>query len=176
MRPTTAPCAETEEIPFSKIRSRIAERLSHSKKTIPHYYLYVDVNMASAMRWRKATKEASATKISVTDIIVSTVAHALRAYPKLNAHVCEDKLILHKHIHIGVAVSVDDGLVVPVIPISSRPCRLLRAPAGKWPFPTLSLRSLHGRLGPYSVTTEQCICPFLPARHRSPLRVKRIDS
>jgi pyruvate dehydrogenase E2 component (dihydrolipoamide acetyltransferase) len=114
-RPTTAACAETEELPFSKIRSRVAERLSHSKKTIPHYYLYVDVSMAAAMHWRKATLQASATKISITDIIVYTAAHVLRAYPKLNAHVSEDKLIVHKHIHVGVAVSVDDGLLVPVV-------------------------------------------------------------
>ncbi len=67
-------------------------------------------------------------------------------------------------------------LTTSVVPISTSLCRLLRAPAGRWPFPTLSLRSLHGRLGPYPATTEQCTCPFLPTRHRSPLRVKRIDS
>ena len=55
-------------------------------------------------------------------------------------------------------------------------CRLLRAPAGGWPFPTLSLRSLHRRLDPYPATPERCSRPLLPARHRPPLRVKRIGS
>jgi hypothetical protein len=62
------------------------------------------------------------------------------------------------------------------VPRSTGPCRLLRAPAGGWPFPTLSLRSLHRRLGPYPATPERCVCPLLPARHRPPLRVKRIGS
>ena len=61
-------------------------------------------------------------------------------------------------------------------PTSAGPCRLLRAPAGRWPFPTLSLRSLYRRLGPYPATTERCSRPFLPVQHRPPLRCKRIGS
>ena len=67
-------------------------------------------------------------------------------------------------------------LPTSVSPISIGLCRLLRVPAGGWPFPTLSLRSLHRRLGPYPATPERCGCPLLPARHRPPLRVKRIGA
>ncbi len=64
-----------------------------------------------------------------------------------------------------------------VVPISICLCRLLRAPAGRWPFPTLSLRSLYGRLDPYPATTQRCFFfPFLPVGHRPPLRVKKIGS
>ena len=63
-----------------------------------------------------------------------------------------------------------------VVPIPPGLCRSLRAPAAWRPFPTLSLRSLHGRLSPYPAATERCLCPFLPAQLRPPLRVKRIGS
>lgn len=115
LTPAPGPDDDIEEIPFSKLRSRIASRLTQSKQNIPHFYLYVDVDMTEAMTWRKAHNQESDTKISVTDMIVFATARALRTYPRLNAHVAENKLILHKHIHVGLAVSVEDGLVVPVI-------------------------------------------------------------
>ena len=106
---------ETEEMPFSKLRRKIAERLTGSKQKIPHFYLYVDVDMGAALEWRRTYNQDSPTKASVTDVIVCATAKALVQHPKLNAHVADDKLIVHKSINIGIAVSVEDGLVVPVL-------------------------------------------------------------
>jgi pyruvate dehydrogenase E2 component (dihydrolipoamide acetyltransferase) len=107
--------AEIEEVPFSKLRRKIAERLTRSKRDIPHFYLHVDVDMRSALEWRKTYNQTSPTKASVTDLIVRATAEALVQYPKLNGHVADDRLVVHKNIDIGVAVSVEDGLIVPVV-------------------------------------------------------------
>jgi pyruvate dehydrogenase E2 component (dihydrolipoamide acetyltransferase) len=106
---------EMEEVPFSKLRRKIAERLTRSKRNIPHFYLYVDVDMRSALEWRKTYNRKSLTKVSVTGLIVRATAKTLVQFPKLNGHVADDRLVVHKNINIGVAVSVDDGLIVPVV-------------------------------------------------------------
>lgn len=103
-------------IPFSKIRQTIADRLTLSATTIPHFYLQIDVDMTAALAWRDSYNVTAAEKISINDMIIRAVARSLAKCPSMNAHVESDKLILKKDINIGVAVSVDDGLIVPVIP------------------------------------------------------------
>jgi pyruvate dehydrogenase E2 component (dihydrolipoyllysine-residue acetyltransferase) len=107
---------EDQKIPFSKMRKKIAERLTHSKQTIPHFYLTIDVDMTDALAWRKQNGSNSPVKITINDIIIKAAATALSSYRKLNGHVEADKLIVRKNINIGVAVSVEEGLLVPVIP------------------------------------------------------------
>ncbi len=104
-----------EEVRFSKLRRKVAERLTFSKQNIPHFYLYVDVNMSAAVHWRRDYNRTARIKATITDMIVRAVGLTLVRFPKLNAHVADDKMILHKDINIGVAVSVEDGLIVPVV-------------------------------------------------------------
>ena len=107
---------ETDEvIPFSPMRAKIAERLTHSKQTIPHFTLFADIDMTEANNWRKQFNENQGIKITFTDMIVKAVASTLCEFPHMNAHVAHDKIILKKAVNIGVAVSVADGLAVPVI-------------------------------------------------------------
>jgi len=104
-----------EVIPFSPMRAKIAERLTHSKQTIPHFTLFADIDMTEANTWRKQFNENQGIKITFTDMIVKAVASTLCEFPHMNAHVAKDKIILKKAVNIGVAVSVIDGLAVPVI-------------------------------------------------------------
>lgn len=104
-----------EVIPFSPMRAKIAKRLTHSKQTIPHFILFTDIDMTEANTWRKQFNESHGIKITVTDMAVKAVANTLYEFPYMNAHVTHDKIILKKAVNIGVAVSVTDGLVVPVI-------------------------------------------------------------
>ncbi|MCP4610584.1 MAG: 2-oxo acid dehydrogenase subunit E2 [Planctomycetes bacterium] len=107
---------EAEEvIPFSPMRAKIAERLTHSKQTIPHFTLFADIDMTEANTWRKQFNETQGIKITFTDMIVKAVASTLCEFPHMNAHVAHDRIILKKAVNIGVAVSVTDGLAVPVI-------------------------------------------------------------
>jgi pyruvate dehydrogenase E2 component (dihydrolipoamide acetyltransferase) len=107
---------ETEEvIPFSPMRAKIAERLTRSKQTIPHFILFADIDMTEANTWRKQFNKSQGVRITVTDMIVKAVASALCEFPDMNAHVAQDKIILKKAVNIGIAVSVKDGLAVPVI-------------------------------------------------------------
>ena len=110
------PGTETEEvIPFSLMRAKIAERLTRSKQTIPHFILFADIDMTEANAWRKKFNESQGVKITVTDMVVKTVASTLCEFPHINTHVFHNKIILKKAVNIGVAVSVKDGLAVPVI-------------------------------------------------------------
>jgi pyruvate dehydrogenase E2 component (dihydrolipoamide acetyltransferase) len=113
---TITPDAGDTVIYFDKMRKRIAERLSFSKQTIPHYYLFMDVDFSCVLAWRKTTNEKLGSRISVNDIIVKVVADALRAFPDINAHVDDEKIVVKADINIGVAVSTPDGLLVPVVP------------------------------------------------------------
>ena len=115
---TSSPAStETEEetLPFSSMRARIAERLMRSKQTIPHFYLSADVDMTEALAFRTQINKDRAIRITVTDMVVLATARALTGHPRLNAHVDNDSTTLKKSINIGIAVSVSDGLVVPVI-------------------------------------------------------------
>lgn len=107
---------DDQNVPFTKIRQTIADRLTLSATTIPHFYLQIDVDMTAALAWRESFNVTAVQKISINDLIIRAVATSLAKFPKMNSHVESDKLILKKNINIGLAVSVDDGLIVPVIP------------------------------------------------------------
>ncbi|MFC1613858.1 dihydrolipoamide acetyltransferase family protein [Gemmatimonadota bacterium] len=106
---------EDREIPFSRMRKKIAERLTLSKQTIPHFYLFIDVEMSAALAWRVEFNSESQAEVTINDIIVKAAASALAEYRDINAHVAEGSHILRKNINIGVAVSTEEGLLVPVI-------------------------------------------------------------
>lgn len=110
----TQPSAD-ETIPFTKMRKTIADRLTKSKQNIPHIYLFADVDMEDALRWRETHNASGGVKITVSDIILHAVAATLREYRRLNAHVEADKLLVKKSVNLGVATSVEDGLLVPVL-------------------------------------------------------------
>ena len=104
-----------EEIENSQMRKAIARRLKESKFSAPHYYLSVEFEMDNAIAFRKQYNSLPDTKISFNDIIVKACALALKEHPRVNSQWFEDKMRLNNHVHIGVAVGVPDGLVVPVI-------------------------------------------------------------
>ena len=107
-------------IPFSPIRQEIARRLKESKREIPHYYLSRHINVTAMLTMRKKHNEQHPGKISINDVIVHAVAGALKEFPRLNAHVQDHQIILKGNINIGIAVIVEDGLLVPVIPDADR--------------------------------------------------------
>ena len=104
-----------EEIENSQMRKAIARRLKESKFSAPHYYLNIECDMDNAITFRKQYNTLPNTKISFNDIVVKACAIALKQHPKVNSQWFEDKMRLNNHVHIGVAVGVTDGLVVPVI-------------------------------------------------------------
>jgi pyruvate dehydrogenase E2 component (dihydrolipoamide acetyltransferase) len=104
-----------EEIKNSQMRKTIAKRLGESKFTAPHYYLNVEFDMDNAMAFRAQYNTVPDTKISFNDIIVKACALALRQHPQVNSQWFADRMKLNNHVHIGVAVAVEDGLVVPVV-------------------------------------------------------------
>ncbi|MDA9035873.1 2-oxo acid dehydrogenase subunit E2 [Flavobacteriaceae bacterium] len=103
------------EIANSSIRKVIAKRLSASKFSAPHYYLGVEFDMDNAIAFRQQYNTIPETKISFNDIIVKAVALALKQHPQVNSQWFEDKIIQNHHVHVGVAVAVEDGLIVPVL-------------------------------------------------------------
>ncbi len=104
-----------EEKANSQMRKVIAKRLAESKFTAPHYYLNVEFDMANAMAFREQFNSIPDTKISFNDMIVKACALALKKHPQVNSQWFADKMRLNNHVHIGVAVAVEDGLVVPVV-------------------------------------------------------------
>ena len=104
-----------EEISNSQMRKVIARRLGESKFTAPHYYLNVEFNMDNAIAFRQQFNSIPDTKISYNDIVVKATALALKKHPNVNSQWFEDKIRIHHHVHIGVAVAVEDGLLVPVL-------------------------------------------------------------
>lgn len=104
-----------EEIPNSQMRKTIAKRLGASKFSAPHYYLSVELDMDAAIAFRKQYNSIPDTKISFNDIVVKAVALSLREHPQVNSQWYDDKMVLNHHVHVGVAVAVEDGLVVPVL-------------------------------------------------------------
>lgn len=103
-------------VPFTRLRKKIAERLTESVRTIPHFHLLADVDLTAALVWRKRVNADCGLHLTVTDLVIKAVALALRHCPTLNAHVGRDRIVLRKSINIGIAVSVADGLLVPVVP------------------------------------------------------------
>lgn len=102
------------DVAVSQMRKAIARRLSESKNTAPHFYLTMSINMDRVIEARKALQEQEV-KVSVNDIIIKAVAASLRKHPAVNTSWLGDKIRFNQHIHIGVAVAIEDGLIVPVI-------------------------------------------------------------
>ena len=103
------------EIENSSMRKVIAKRLSASKFSAPHYYLGVEFDMDNAIAFRQQYNTIPETKISFNDIIVKAAALALKQHPQVNSQWFDDKIIQNHHVHVGVAVAVEDGLIVPVL-------------------------------------------------------------
>jgi pyruvate dehydrogenase E2 component (dihydrolipoamide acetyltransferase) len=104
-----------EDVPLSQMRKTIARRLSESLYTAPHFYLTMEINMDKAMEARKSIIEVSGNKISFNDMVIKATAAALRQHPKVNSSWLGDRIRYNHHIHIGVAVAVEEGLLVPVL-------------------------------------------------------------
>ena len=104
-----------EEVSVSQMRKTIARRLSESNFTAPHFFVTIEANMGKAMAFRNEANANANVKISFNDIMIKAVAMALRAHPKANSSWLGDKIRYNHHIHIGMAVGMDEGLVVPVI-------------------------------------------------------------
>jgi len=118
--PAAASIAVTEDESFedinnSQMRKVIARRLAESKFSAPHYYLMLDINMDNAIASRKEINALPDTKVSFNDMVVKACAMALKKHPQVNSQWFEDKMRINHHVNIGVAVAVEDGLVVPVI-------------------------------------------------------------
>ncbi len=126
--PATAPAATSDgavapaigqesfkEEKVSQMRKIIAKRLAESKFNAPHFYLTMEINMDKAIEARKSMNEVSPVKISFNDMVIKASAAALRQHPKVNTAWLGDKIRYNEHIHIGMAVAVEEGLLVPVI-------------------------------------------------------------
>ncbi len=122
--PTTVPQAATSistaqesfrEERVSQMRKAISRRVSESKFSAPHFYLTMEVNMDKAVQTRKALNEVSPSKISFNDFIIKACAAALKQHPYINASWQGEVIRFNDHINIGVAVAIDDGLIIPVI-------------------------------------------------------------
>ena len=106
---------DADEISHSQMRKVIAKRLGESKFSAPHYYLTAEFDMENSIAFRNQFNSIPNTKISFNDIVVKACALALRKHPQVNSQWFEDRMKLNNHVHIGVAVAVEDGLVVPVV-------------------------------------------------------------
>ena len=104
-----------EEVKLSQMRKVIARRLGESKFGAPHFYLTMEINMDKAIEARKSMNEVSPVKISFNDLVIKAAAVALRKHPGVNSSWLEDRIRINHHVHIGVAVAVDEGLLVPVV-------------------------------------------------------------
>jgi pyruvate dehydrogenase E2 component (dihydrolipoamide acetyltransferase) len=104
----------TEET-VSQMRKTIARRLAESKFTAPHFYLNLEIDMDNAIAARKQINAAGDVRVSFNDMVVKSVAMALRKNPNVNSSWLGDVIRRNQHIHIGVAVAVEDGLLVPVV-------------------------------------------------------------
>ena len=105
----------TEEIKNSQMRKTIAKRLAESKFTAPHYYLTIEVTMDEAMNARAVINTVPDTKVSFNDMVVKACAMALKKHPQVNSQWTAEAMLINHHVNIGVAVAVEDGLVVPVL-------------------------------------------------------------
>ncbi|MGP8217697.1 MAG: dihydrolipoamide acetyltransferase family protein [Bacteroidia bacterium] len=103
------------DVPVSQMRKTIARRLAESKFSAPHFYLTIEIVVDEMIKARESINSVAPVKISFNDIVVKAVASALRNHPKVNASWRGDVIRFNKHIHIGVAVAVEEGLLVPVI-------------------------------------------------------------
>ncbi len=103
------------DVAVSQMRKTIARRLAESKFTAPHFYLTVSIDMDEAIAARKAINAQDDVKVSFNDLVIKAAAVALRKHPAVNAAWMEDRIRYNDHVHVGVAVAVEDGLLVPVV-------------------------------------------------------------
>jgi len=103
------------EVATTQMRKVIARRLAESKFTAPHFYLTIEIDMDNAIASRTAINASGEVKISYNDFVVKACAMALRKHPVINSSWLGDKIRTNHHVHIGVAISVEDGLLVPVV-------------------------------------------------------------
>ena len=112
----TTPAVERyTEFPVSQMRSVIAQRLGESKFSAPHFYLTVEIDMVNAINARQAINGVSTIKVSFNDMIVKATSMSLKQHPEINSSWQGDTIRYNEHIHIGVAMAVEDGLLVPVV-------------------------------------------------------------
>ncbi len=104
-----------EEMPVSQMRKTIARRLAESKFSAPHFYLTMSIDMDACVIARKKINESSPVKISFNDLVLKAVAVALKQHPKVNSSWLGEKIRINHHVNIGVAVAVEEGLLVPVV-------------------------------------------------------------
>lgn len=115
-KPSVSGVESFDEVPVSQMRKTIARRLAESKFTAPHFYLNMEINMDRCVEARNALNlEFPERKISFNDIIIKAAALALKKHPMVNASWLTDKIRYNHHVHIGMAVAVEEGLLVPVI-------------------------------------------------------------
>ncbi len=116
--PVFAPVVGQEaftEVAVSQMRKTIARRLAESKFSAPHFYLTIDIDMEAAMAARTEINAVASAKVSFNDMVVKASALALRKHPKVNSSWLGDKIRFNQHVHIGVAMAVEEGLLVPVV-------------------------------------------------------------
>ena len=117
--PVPAAAGGDTEIPLSQMRKAIARKMTQVKQTVPHAYTVVEVDMTSVVRWREANnmafKSREGASLSYVAVVVKAVTETLRKHPNLNSQFAEDKIVLKQAMNIGIAVAVDNGLIVPVI-------------------------------------------------------------
>jgi pyruvate dehydrogenase E2 component (dihydrolipoamide acetyltransferase) len=104
-----------DEVPVSQMRKVIAKRLAESKFTAPHFYVTMSIDMDKAVESRARMNEVSPVKISFNDIVLKAVAISLKQHPAINSSWLGDKIRINHHVNIGVAVAIEDGLLVPVV-------------------------------------------------------------
>jgi len=123
-QPAPAVDEDVEEVPLSNVRKVTARRLTESKQQAPHFYLTSAIDVTELMSFRANLNDrlqaAGGPKVSLNDLVVKAVATALRANPAVNVSFGGDKLVKHKRVHLGVAVAIEDGLVVPVLKDADR--------------------------------------------------------
>jgi len=116
MGPSAANAVESyEDVEVSQMRKTIARRLAESKFSAPHFYLTMKINMDAMIDARDSINSVSSTKISFNDLVIKASALALKEHPQVNAAWMEDHIRYNKHVHVGVAVAVPEGLLVPVV-------------------------------------------------------------
>ncbi len=113
--PAQATTGDYEDIPLSQMRKTIARRLSESMFSAPHFYLTIEINMDNAMALRGQVNAIAPAKISFNDFVIKASALALKQHPNVNASWLGDKIRKYNYVNIGVAVAVDEGLLVPVV-------------------------------------------------------------
>ena len=117
--PVAAPTGGDVEVPLSQMRKGIAAKMTRVKQTVPHAYTVIEVDMHNVVRWREMNQAAYKARegigISYVAAVIKAVTETLRLHPTLNSQFAEDRIILKQAMNIGIAVAVDNGLLVPVI-------------------------------------------------------------